>query len=638
MLKRVFDLLFTLTIVALIVTIGSILFSSHEQKPKQGTIQESESADLSREDQQKQDAPNILVKKLKQARFEYEASKDQANISKETDEEKRIELISQNSLNRFSYSQLTSESDKELYITIVHALEGFQDVAHNVSSDKARMFEIFKMVLVDYPDFFWVTPQFVFITNTINGVPTSYDLEFTYAYHDIEQIGRIQTLIDRKVTSIRDSIGEYDNDFEKTKGVYEYLLENTIYDTQSNDQSMYDVMVEGRGSFVGYAKSFHYILNKLGIQATVVTGTLLYQNNSASYTYNAAVSLPAEYTWNLVKIDDTWYHVDVASGEILSSENGLSHALLLLSSDEISKTHRLDDSVHIPEDKSSVKKDTLAAKAALLSFKEKLQQARLAKENEELTQFELTRERSSKRYAYAQLTSPSDQDLYVKIVIALENFHPIAYNVPSDMQNASEIFELVLIDYPEFFWVSPQMAFITHTLNGEPTNYDLQLYYTYRDAEQIQRDQTLLDRKMKSIADLIGDSDNDFDTAMGVYTYLIENTVYDDSVNDQSLYSVMLEGKGVCAGYAKSFQYIMHKMGVHATIVTGDLRQPHSSSASLPVGHAWNLVKIDTVWYHVDVTSGDALSSTNDVSYEFFLLSSDEISKTHRIESMLRIP
>jgi hypothetical protein len=72
--------------------------------------------------------------------------------------------------------------------------------------------------------------------------------------------------------------------------------------------------------------------------------------------------------------------------------------------------------------------------------------------------------------------------------------------------------------------------------------------------------------------------------------------------NDQNPEVVLKRGKGVCEGYANLFQELCTKAGIQALLATGNTKRPNGS---VPwTGHAWNLVKADGKWHHVDATWG----------------------------------
>ena len=67
---------------------------------------------------------------------------------------------------------------------------------------------------------------------------------------------------------------------------------------------------------------------------------------------------------------------------------------------------------------------------------------------------------------------------------------------------------------------------------------------------------------------------------------------------DQSLYSSIMLGYSVCAGYAKAMQAILSSCGIHIVTATS-----YNTKAS--TGHAWNYVYMNGAWYQVDATWED---------------------------------
>lgn len=93
------------------------------------------------------------------------------------------------------------------------------------------------------------------------------------------------------------------------------------------------------------------------------------------------------------------------------------------------------------------------------------------------------------------------------------------------------------------------------------------------------------------------------------------NTIPDES---RTAFGALVEGKAVCQGYAAAYQDLCHRVGLECVTVD-----------STPMNHAWNLVKIDGVWYHVDVTWDDPAPDTiGMVHHENFLRSDAGIATT----------
>ena len=98
--------------------------------------------------------------------------------------------------------------------------------------------------------------------------------------------------------------------------------------------------------------------------------------------------------------------------------------------------------------------------------------------------------------------------------------------------------------------------------------------------------------------------------------YMVLNCTYSDTTSDpgispHSAYALLLEGRGVCQGYALLAYKMLQQTGVPVHIIVGD-----AGGGS----HAWNLVQINNQWYHLDVTWNDPLPDhPGQVNYNYFL-------------------
>lgn len=77
--------------------------------------------------------------------------------------------------------------------------------------------------------------------------------------------------------------------------------------------------------------------------------------------------------------------------------------------------------------------------------------------------------------------------------------------------------------------------------------------------------------------------------------------------------------KGVCGGYAYMYRDLCKSAGLNCEVVIG---QAYFQGKNR--GHAWNGVRLDGKWYHVDVCWDD----TGAPAYEFFLIGSDTMNST----------
>lgn len=153
----------------------------------------------------------------------------------------------------------------------------------------------------------------------------------------------------------------------------------------------------------------------------------------------------------------------------------------------------------------------------------------------------------------------------------------------------------------------------------------------YRDAD-ISEANRVLDQW---VSGNINSTDSEYQKVKKVHDYIVNHVTYyypdNEFINGHSKYglnSAVLNGKGVCQAYATMFHELAGKVGLEDVLVSGEANNGSWG------GHAWNIVKIDGGWYHIDTTWDDPSysGSESDVSYlryDYFLISDDQIKKNH---------
>jgi len=119
----------------------------------------------------------------------------------------------------------------------------------------------------------------------------------------------------------------------------------------------------------------------------------------------------------------------------------------------------------------------------------------------------------------------------------------------------------------------------------------------------------------------------DFEKVKFVNDYIVKNTEYSEEsiASSHSAYAVAYEGKGVCQGYALFAQKLLEALGMESMYVVGEVYTG---------GHAWNLVKVDGEWYHLDTTWNDPVPDRgNGVRYDYFLLNDRDMRVDHSWEA-----
>lgn len=91
---------------------------------------------------------------------------------------------------------------------------------------------------------------------------------------------------------------------------------------------------------------------------------------------------------------------------------------------------------------------------------------------------------------------------------------------------------------------------------------------------------------------------------------------------------VLIKKKAVCQGYAETFQLFMDALGIPCKTVTGTA---NNGSGNGYQGHAWNMVKVNNKWYHVDVTWDDPVPDQKKyINYGYFLIPDSQMDNDHK--------
>ncbi len=237
------------------------------------------------------------------------------------------------------------------------------------------------------------------------------------------------------------------------------------------------------------------------------------------------------------------------------------------------------------------------------------------------------------RYAYQQLDDDTKQ-VYDQIYNCIVEFYDKITLSSADSGILEDAYEAVMADYGDLFWVNGYQ-YNTYTSGDKVIGMEFEPKYTM---SKEQRDvyQASVEATAKEWLSGISDSASDFDKALYVFETLINKVDYDiDSQENQNILSVFLYQSTVCQGYADAAWYLLDKLGITSTIITGTANGE---------SHAWNLVYLDGAYYYMDVTWGNSryLDGNNDttkrINYAYLAMTTEEISQNHVITSSFEVP
>lgn len=218
-----------------------------------------------------------------------------------------------------------------------------------------------------------------------------------------------------------------------------------------------------------------------------------------------------------------------------------------------------------------------------------------------------------------------EQACYDAIIEAVKAHQPsVQIDTPLTSDHVCKAAEAVYYDHPELFWLENAFS-VSSSGSGQ------QLYLRYNmDAEESEQTKQRIEAEVGDLLNGLQDK-TDYEKVKGVYEYLILSAEYDSELRpEQSMVPVLLKKAGVCASYAKSTEYLLQQLGMECGYVVGDTEGD---------SHAWNIVKIDGEWYHVDTTWGDPEGYPEDyISYVYLCLTSAELLRERTFDTEFAFP
>ena len=206
-------------------------------------------------------------------------------------------------------------------------------VSLNLRPDQVQ--EIYLKVLYDNPLFFYVNQTVIKMT----GEPGYWILlpEFLYANREINEITKqIRKVVDKVAIKANNFKS---NEFKLEKYLHDSVVKSVAYDYDSLQQedcfdahSIVGAFLHNKAVCEGIAKAFKLLCNEFGIKCIVVLGKADKEGDFSGDKYHA---------WNLVKIGDESYHVDVTWDNMYDTEiHHISYDYFNVTTKDILKDHQ----------------------------------------------------------------------------------------------------------------------------------------------------------------------------------------------------------------------------------------------------------------------------------------------------------
>lgn len=197
-------------------------------------------------------------------------------------------------------------------------------------------------------------------------------------------------------------------------------------------------------------------------------------------------------------------------------------------------------------------------------------------------------------------------DIKQNAKVYIENQIKAVYAIDKKSSSDNDYLRFSIYGYQ---WSSEQNT------GSHTTTYQFQVTYL-ESSDQL----TKVNAKVKGIiSSLKLKNASDYQKVKLIHDYLVKKITYDQSYTNYTAYSALIENSAVCQGYSLAAYKLLTEAGIPCRIISG---------TGNGGDHAWNIVKVNGVWYNLDVTWDDAVGATK-ILYTNFLKGTDTFYKEH---------
>jgi hypothetical protein len=227
------------------------------------------------------------------------------------------------------YVHNTLDEDQQLiYDRMLDAIQNFRDSVLLPADAGEDVQLCYDAICADYGEIFWVEScsrsevSWLGKTRSVSVI-----VNYRYTKEEVDDYrSRMQPVIDGYLEAME----ACSDDYEKSRVLYERLVENVEYDLDSeNNQNILSVFLGGKTVCQGYACAAQYLLGQEGIESAIVTGSGQGQ----------------AHAWNLVKLDGDYYYMDVTwgatdyTGAVNIQKHGINYGYLNITTEELLQNH-----------------------------------------------------------------------------------------------------------------------------------------------------------------------------------------------------------------------------------------------------------------------------------------------------------
>ncbi len=241
-------------------------------------------------------------------------------------------------------------------------------------------------------------------------------------------------------------------------------------------------------------------------------------------------------------------------------------------------------------------------------------------------------EKKAEEYFFSKLND-LEQQCYKKILFAIEHSET-EVQIKKFLKNDEliKILDAINYDYPELFYINFK------SVNFTKVSFGLILYINYNIEHEFKMMKiSVIEEKINYIVLMALNQklNTDYEKCRWIHNYLVKNVRYHfEAVKYPDKYpeafridGVFKDNMAVCEGIAKAFKILCDRLDVKCLIAFGTASLKYFGK-EMP--HAWNIVKINEQFMHIDVTWDIGISEpSKHTRYDYFCISDKYLKIDH---------
>lgn len=244
----------------------------------------------------------------------------------------------------YYYNTLT-DNQKKIYTTIVNGAVKFREnnliERYNYIDNDTLMNDTsiaIEAIFADHPELFYVNSNYSVSTiDTLSGINA--EIKLSYDVNDNHELGDKISDIKKEIKSMISQVTANDpynvelQIHDILAREVEYFKFENIDEVPEYCHNIYGALVEKKAVCDGFSKAYQILLYNKGIDSIMVIGRLDNQ----------------PHAWNMVCVENDWYHVDVTSDiSIKDTEGVIIHPYFNVTTDQIKATHYINNPQDVP--------------------------------------------------------------------------------------------------------------------------------------------------------------------------------------------------------------------------------------------------------------------------------------------------